>query len=80
MEPRSPHQPQDDDIITNYITLLKSISMRLDANTVQFFFNDRAASKHRFPLFSQAAGPSAILAFFFFLPKSTSLYCPLVSL
>jgi len=40
-----------DEIVENYVTLLKSLAVRLDTNLVQFFFNDRFKN---FPLLSRA--------------------------
>merc|ERR1719316_727521 len=42
----------DEEILAYYITLLKSLAMRLDANTVQFFFRQHPESS--FPLYIEA--------------------------
>ncbi|TYZ62979.1 hypothetical protein PybrP1_001260 [[Pythium] brassicae (nom. inval.)] len=44
---------KDDDVRDWYVTLLKALSLRLNEETVQFFFDDARAS-HAFPLYAQA--------------------------
>ena len=41
---------QDEEVLGHYITLLKSISLKLNSSTVQFFFD----SKGSFPLYTEA--------------------------
>lgn len=44
----------DDDVRDWYVTLLKALSLRLNEETVQFFFDDSTATNNAFPLYSQA--------------------------
>ncbi|GBG33258.1 Protein CLEC16A-like [Hondaea fermentalgiana] len=41
----------NEEILGHYISFLKTLSLRLNKNTIQFFFNDRL---HTFPLFEEA--------------------------
>ena len=42
----------DEDLLAHYISFLKTLALKLDENTVQFFFNER---EQRFPLLAEAA-------------------------
>lgn len=42
----------DEELLARYISFLKTLALKLDSNTVQFFFNDR---KQQFPLLTEAA-------------------------
>ena len=41
---------EDEELIAYYISFLKTLSLRLDSNTVHFFFNEHRAD---FPLFTE---------------------------
>lgn len=41
----------DEEVIAYYISFLKTLSLKLNRNTLQFFFNQ---AEGRFPLYSQA--------------------------
>lgn len=41
----------NEEVLGHYISFLKTLSLRLNQNTIQFFFNDRL---HTFPLFEEA--------------------------
>jgi protein CLEC16A len=41
----------DDELVDHYINFLKSLAIKLNSETVNFFFNDKLKS---FPLYSQA--------------------------
>jgi hypothetical protein len=42
----------DEDLLAHYISFLKTLALKLDSNTVQFFFNAR---EQRFPLLTEGA-------------------------
>jgi Uncharacterised conserved protein len=44
----------DDELLAYYISLLKTLALNLDSNSLQFFFNPQAPPEHRFPLFTSA--------------------------
>jgi protein CLEC16A len=46
---------EDDEVLGYYVSFLKTISLKLNPGTVQFFFNHRSDHKHNsFPLYMQA--------------------------
>lgn len=45
---------KDDDVRDWYVTLLKALSLRLNEETVQFFFDDAQTARKAFPLYAQA--------------------------
>ena len=51
---RHPFDFGHDEIQAQYVTLLKAIALRLDAQTVQFFVDESAADGKKFPLFEEA--------------------------
>ena len=48
---RHPFDFQDEDILALYVSFVKMLSLKLNSNTVQFFFNEATGS---FPLFTEA--------------------------
>lgn len=43
---------EDEELLAYYISFLKTLSLRLDSNTVHFFFNEHRAD---FPLFTEGS-------------------------
>ena len=45
---------EDEEVIGLYVNLLKTISLKLNENTVQFFFSDNKSKELEFPLYTEA--------------------------